>query len=697
MTIDADRAKYFWLAAHDPVTATEPEPSTFDGSLVTPCIDLYEYVQKLVAAMALVGNDPDPAKNQGDFIYIANWWLGLLGGDIERGIRFIPPGSGLGSAGPKVDGIDAFDLDPEGPELRLSELLKLKARNGVEVRVLGWVSYALLCTSMTPFPIVSKLLDPMLANSVQAKDPGGLVSINSQTMDAAQDLRSEPRLAKNVILNVVGHSAGAVHLKMSMVGTKPDAAGKSKMVGFTGGLDFVENRWAPYMHRRPSPDTWDRSTPPTLYWHDVEAAVEGKAAQAVYDHFRAAWNENLRRRALRFNFEGKRMMSYVAGTEAIPARVVDQPLLSPMPALVHHVQSVRTVPAFNYLWYNCWPEGESASFAPQGLFEIRAAWRKAILAAETCIYIEDQVYWSREVFEWINESIRNRPALKFVGVMSGQADPNDAPADDSQILHNSINEGLLGIGTPRELTAAQRDQIRLYRIRGETFTSEDTFTIVSVTAAGGGQVTATTDIGMPADGNSLPADIFANKDLFVVPAATPGGWKVLGNPECVAGGVVSIRLEVTGAPPVAGDEYRMLKTHGLLAHSKITVVDDKWGLIGSANVNRRSLYTDWEHAVAFMDPNGVAVRDFRARLWAEHFKSATTAPFNDLAVALGGWEPSWNPAGGSPVPAPGAIVRVLLPLPIRPMGAKIRELLDIAKDPDSRQDWGGVCKPDLEQ
>jgi phosphatidylserine/phosphatidylglycerophosphate/cardiolipin synthase-like enzyme len=51
-------------------------------------------------------------------------------------------------------------------------------------------------------------------------------------------------------------------------------------------------------------------------------------------------------------------------------------------------------------------------------------------------------------------------------------------------------------------------------------------------------------------------------------------------------------------------------------HSKLTVVDDHVALIGSANVNARSMFHDGEVTAVIADPH--TVQNFRARLWEEH-------------------------------------------------------------------------------
>ncbi len=59
--------------------------------------------------------------------------------------------------------------------------------------------------------------------------------------------------------------------------------------------------------------------------------------------------------------------------------------------------------------------------------------------------------------------------------------------------------------------------------------------------------------------------------------------------------------------------YRYLPIY---VHAKVSIVDDEWFMIGSANLNRRGLATDSEIAVHSVDPT--TARELRVRLWAEH-------------------------------------------------------------------------------
>ncbi len=709
MPIDADKQRYFWLAANDPVTATEPEPATYADSIIDPAIDLAEYMGYFRAALQLVGTDPNRENNRGDFIYISGWWLGLLGGTYQRGRGFTAPGSGLGSAGPTVGDLDAFDLDPNAPVVRLIDELKKKAQAGVDVRVLGWVSFSLLSTAPVPIPLLGALINPIVANAIQAKDPGGLVSLNGQTMNSIKKLREEPNaIPKGGMLNVIGHSAGAVHIKGAVIGRKADAAGKTEAIAFTGGLDLVDDRWAEMEHK-PNPGWAPLPTSPPLpripRWHDVQAVMEGRAAQAFYNHFRDMWNENLRREAKRFNFEGQKLPSYVPGTEAVPDRLIEESLIpNPDPKLCH-VQSLRTIPKLNYRWYNCLPENDPVSYAPNGLFEIKAAWKKAILGAQRFIYIEDQMYWGKEIMEWVNQTIRNQPNLRVILAMSGQADPNDPAFDDAEYLHESINVGLLGIENPpnptRELSAAQRNQIRIFRLWGEPVLTADGFTVNAVTPVNAAETRLKTDQVLPPDSAPVAEDALKGKNLYVTDGAAT--WEVTGNLAATVGNPLVVKVDPHGAPPANGSVLRIYTVYGLVVHSKVTLIDDTWAMIGSANVARRSLYTDWEHCVSFIDEGGDRVRRFQGRLWGEHFKIPNLHLVYSLDEELGGWDadPAWRTTANFPpmptrpagVLGPPYLQPVPMPLPNRPMSDKTRTSANEIRDVDSRDEWGGVCPP----
>jgi hypothetical protein len=303
-------------------------------------------------------------------------------------------------------------------------------------------------------------------------------------------------------------------------------------------------------------------------------------------------------------------------------------------------------------------------------------------------------------------------------MMQGAGDPNDVPDQTSDIHNEVFNVGLLGIGQgagapSQPLTAPQRNQIRVCKIWGESgIVLDGTGTPVmgqigTVDTAPASDIHITIN-GVVNDGpnDPLPADVIQAMFHFIV---TPtGSWRIRGNLPAAKNAPIVIRLEKAMPGPVASDPAQFGKSYGILTHSKITLIDDRWAMIGSANFMRRSLYTDWEHSVAFLDESETAVKEFRKRIWAEHFNradsAAGTAPFDDLDEAIGGWDagdPAWKTTANVPDwpvrtgadRGPDYIQRVPLPFPAQALSDDRRAEFDGYRDPDSREPWGGLCTP----
>jgi phosphatidylserine/phosphatidylglycerophosphate/cardiolipin synthase-like enzyme len=84
-------------------------------------------------------------------------------------------------------------------------------------------------------------------------------------------------------------------------------------------------------------------------------------------------------------------------------------------------------------------------------------------------------------------------------------------------------------------------------------------------------------------------------------------------------------------------------------HAKLTLVDDVFANIGSANMFSRSMAgVDSEMTVA-VETTTSAVRDLRVAVWGEHLRTATSdsvrSALADLDLALGIWRPGWLAAG----------------------------------------------------
>ena len=85
-------------------------------------------------------------------------------------------------------------------------------------------------------------------------------------------------------------------------------------------------------------------------------------------------------------------------------------------------------------------------------------------------------------------------------------------------------------------------------------------------------------------------------------------------------------------PKVAGKKHGTVEfgRHMIYVHSKMIIVDDEFILIGSANINDRSLRGDRDTEIAVVcnqrppppnppPPQSNEIHDFRLSLWVEHF------------------------------------------------------------------------------
>jgi len=304
--------------------------------------------------------------------------------------------------------------DKQGPYPLMSQLLAEKAEAGVDVRVMGWVNPEILSDSVS-------------------NQAGGYWNVNVGTLMSIDELREltigyHQPLARNACALTVGHTLGAIHLKMVVAhdGTKP--------WGFIGGIDFVPSRIAGNDHLG------------TENWHDMAVSVNGPAVQTFYNLFRNLWNEQISRGVEEFNIGGKVIKSVAPGTSPIPVRSLPSTGNGK-----HAVEVAITLPQYHI---HALPTRPPLSFAPNGVFSVKVAWRKAISNAKTYIYMEDQSFWSQEIMDFIRERIKNNDNLKVI-LLSGAPDPADPPSNGA--LAEAINNHLLA-----GLSASQLDRIGFF-------------------------------------------------------------------------------------------------------------------------------------------------------------------------------------------------------------------------------------------
>jgi phosphatidylserine/phosphatidylglycerophosphate/cardiolipin synthase-like enzyme len=100
-----------------------------------------------------------------------------------------------------------------------------------------------------------------------------------------------------------------------------------------------------------------------------------------------------------------------------------------------------------------------------------------------------------------------------------------------------------------------------------------------------------------------------------------------------------------GAGRILGATIRSLsrnkdRADRLYVHAKVAVVDDRWLIVGSANLNAHSFFNDTEMCVVTDD--AALARDTRVRLWAEHLELEEAAVSGMSAREL--VDEHWRPA-----------------------------------------------------
>ena len=255
---------------------------------------------------------------------------------------------------------------------------------------------------------------PLIARKADEVDvrillwPGSVVGkFSSRKVKALHRLlvRSNPRLRAR--LDNREHFSHCQHQKALVIDGR---------LAFVGGLDvtaFDADRWDVQRH------TYREG----LNWHDMHWQIEGPCVADVAENFRQRWN-------------------------ALAPRDPVRPVAPPEPLAGGSAAQVqRTIPKGNY------------PFAPQGIFGIAYAYRRAIARAERFIYLENQYLWSPEITEALCDAIRRgrRTGLRVALVLP--AHPNVGKGDTDRHVQELLDadEGH-GIFRPYALYTSWHDQ-----------------------------------------------------------------------------------------------------------------------------------------------------------------------------------------------------------------------------------------------
>ncbi|GJQ92918.1 phospholipase D gamma 1-like protein [Tanacetum coccineum] len=483
------------------------------------------------------------------------------------------------------------------PEYSLGDLLKLKSQEGVRVLLLVWD-------------------DPTSRNILGYKIDGLMATHDEETRQffkhSSVQVLLVTRMAGKRHSWVKKQEVGAIythHQKTVIVDT--DAGyGKKRIIAFVGGLDLCDGRYDSPQHplfrtletvhaddfHNPT-FTGNLAGCPREPWHDMHSRIDGPAAYDVMTNFEERWLKASKPHGLK-----KLKTSYddaLLRIERVPEilGVNDHPCISDQDPEGWHVQIFRSIDSNSVKGFPKDPKEATTKNLVCGKnvmidMSIHSAYVKAIRSAQHFIYIENQYFigssynWSSYKELGANNLIPMEIALKIVSKIKA----NERFA--VYIVIPMWPEGVpTGSATQRILFWQNKTMQMMYE------------TIYK----------ALVEVGL--EGAYSPQDYL--------------NFFCLGNREA-AGPINNMGNE----SPSVGNTPQGLAAKSrrfmIYVHSKGMIVDDEYVIIGSANINQRSLEgtRDTEIAMGAYQPHHTwatklsaprgQVYGYRMSLWAEH-------------------------------------------------------------------------------
>ena len=626
---------------HTPVQLVAPfAPARFtNGNRVTPLIDGTPYFADLVREM-------DRITGSGHFLCIAKWWV-----DHDFALT-------------QVHDQSVFPPAEVGDDERM--LIDHWQRiSGVRAPIFAimWNStggpIAELPDALPPGPVREFWID------IQDYDqPARQFATALLSAEVAAGAAYNPNADSVAALNGVGpgtaeaildgrHRPGASHHAKMAVVRNTDG-----LVAWLGGIDINENRVNTTAHHDFEPGA--------APYHDVHCRIEGPAARDVLRTFISRWNDHP---ALGFDpngpwtplpdaFNGKTgdlfctPLGFGAGTHQLLLTDGDD-----REGGTDLVQIGRTfgncggLEGAQILNGGEFLDDSGYAFAPDGDFTIESAVLGAISQAQRFIYIEDQFLASMKIATAVADRIVERKAAY-------EADPQGEEPFYVYILvpyfPNSVKTATdLGMWV-RAGDALKRFADWAMGIPGP-----------SPSLAGKILELAEAQSGQPVPDRFEKVDSYGythtrwhNLLSSVDPGKTCWQMHCLRLPPYQTRQVDKVYGSQIALMPVPLDERRTY------IHTKVTIVDDIWATIGSANMCVRSHTMDTEINCSFIDGRTdarglrVSVRDLRREIWADHWgvkiNLVPEGPGNDPEV-IAAWKSKVSPAASRPDSGSGTL------------------------------------------
>ncbi|KAI3701129.1 hypothetical protein L2E82_45774 [Cichorium intybus] len=483
------------------------------------------------------------------------------------------------------------------PEITLGELLKLKSQEGVRVLLLVWD-------------------DPTSRNILGFKMDGFMATHDEETRHffkhSSVQVLLVPRMAGKRHSWVKKQEVGTIythHQKTVIVDTEA-GYGKRRIMAFVGGLDLCDGRYDtpqhPLFRTLSTVHSEDFHNPtftgnlagcPREPWHDMHSRIDGPAAYDVMTNFEERWLKASKPHGLK-----KLKTSYddaLLRIERVPEllSINDQPCLNDNDPEGWHVQIFRSIDSNSVKGFPKDPKLAAQKNLVCGKnvmidMSIHSAYVKAIRSAQHFIYIENQYFigssynWSSYKDLGANNLIPMEIALKIASKIKAQE------RFAVYIVMPMWPEGVpTGSATQRILFWQNKTMQMMYE------------TIYK----------ALEEVGLEG--------AFSIQDYL--------NFFCLGNREAS-----SPNDNLGDESPSTGNTPQGLSRKSrrfmIYVHSKGMIVDDEYVIIGSANINQRSMEgtRDTEIAMGAYQPHHTwatkhssplgQVYGYRMSLWAEH-------------------------------------------------------------------------------
>ena len=453
--------------------------------------------------------------------------------------------------------------------LPLGELLVEKANQGVRVIVFVWNEFT----------------------TSRAKDEGLMNTGDEATKSFFEKTRVHVKLAYREDEMLIGSAVWSHHQKTIILDADPLAsdAPKRRIIAYVGGLDLTSGRWdTPRFslystldteHRGDFYQPWPGLTAesgPRMPWHDIHSRVEGPAARDVLRNFEQRWRKQAADRL--DNLLPVDDSFLTIDEEAMPAG--DTPYEA-----AWNVQQFRSIDKTSAIM-----ENECISVEA----DIHLAYIHNIRRAKRFIYIENQYFMGSSQFWDLSKA---DPAQSV----------NRIPYEIATRIAKAIKERtdfrvyvvipLFPEGEPANLP--MQDMLRWQRK-----TIEMMYRIIY---------------------NALESENlsreFSVEDYLCFCA--------LGQRETLPQGSAVLKSQPSLFTPPSHKRVMQSRRFQVYVHSKMMIVDDEYIIVGSANINQRSMdgTRDTEIAVGAYQPRFTGenakgiVHAFRVGLWSAHFRS----------------------------------------------------------------------------